>query len=314
VRSKDAQGLIKWWHGARPRTWGAAFAPVITGSAIAAHLGSFQFGLACLALVVALAMQIGVNYANDYSDGIRGTDASRVGPVRLVGQGLASPHEVKRAAWLAFLVGAVAGLILCLWSGQLWLIGVGALAIAAAWFYTGGSRPYGYLGLGEVVAFIFFGPVAVIGTSYTQSGQISSIEIWAGAAIGAFAAALVLVNNIRDITTDRESQKRTIAVLLGERNSRFVYATLLIFSFVCLLPIASRVGGSTWWAGLAALPAGFALREVTATFEREPATARVGRTGRPSRLIRALTLTSASEMVYAIGLAIALVFGLTILN
>ncbi len=288
-RSFARGDLRNWWLGARPRTWGAAFAPVIAGSAVAAHAGAFDFALASLALAVALALQIGVNYANDYSDGIRGTDQNRIGPVRLVGQGLAKPSSVKAAAWLAFLVGAIAGLALSVLSGQLWLLVVGGVAIAAAWFYTGGSRPYGYLGLGEVMAFLFFGPIAVLGTSYTQSGQVSVIAIWAGVAIGLFASALLLVNNIRDISTDKRSGKHTIAVKLGQRRAVGLYVLILALAFGCLLPIAIDSSLGVFIALLALIPA---LRASAGLLKP-----------------RALPLTSVSELVYAVGLAL----GLTIL-
>lgn len=283
------RGLAIWWHGARPRTWGAGFAPVITGCAIASTVSSLDVWLALLALIVALSLQVGVNYANDYSDGLRGTDQRRLGPVRLVGQGLATPRAVKRAAYLSFFIGAITGLSLSYLSGQLWLIAVGALAIVAAWFYTGGSHPYGYAGFGELVAFIFFGPVAVIGTSLTQSGQFQPSAIWGGVAMGLFAAALLLVNNIRDIETDKQSGKRTIAVALGLRHARLTYVVFLAIAFSCLVPISLELGGGAGLAVVAILPAGQAIRGLVTP--------------------KGLPLTSASELVYALGLA----FGLTLL-
>lgn len=283
-------GRAKWWHGARPRTWGAAFAPVIAGSAIGASEGAFNFGFAILALVVALSLQIGVNYANDYSDGVRGTDAKRVGPVRLVGQGLASPRSVKHAAWIAFLVGALAGVWLSAASGHLWLVAAGAVAILAAWFYTGGKHPYGYFGLGELIAFVFFGPVAVIGTSYAQTGLVTPLAIWAGVAIGLFAAALLLVNNIRDIRTDIQTGKRTIAVRLGQQRATWVYRLCLLVAFSCLVPMSLETSAAIYLAAIAIAPA---LRANSLLLK--PA---------------ALPLTSISELLYAIGLAAGLVISL----
>ena len=170
-----------------------------------------------LALVVSLALQVGVNYANDYSDGIRGTDATRVGPLRLVGSGLASPGAVRAAAFACFAVAAVAGLGLVLLTGFWWLLAVGAACIVAAWFYTGGRHPYGYLGLGELFVFVFFGLVAVGGTVYVQLGRVPLAGLVAGVAIGALACALLVVNNLRDLANDARAGKRTLATRIGDR-------------------------------------------------------------------------------------------------
>ena len=199
----------QWIAGARPRTLPAALAPVLVGTAVAMWDGGAVWGRALLALVVALALQVGVNYANDYSDGIRGTDAQRVGPVRLVGQGLAEPSSVKRAALLSFAVAGVAGLALVMVSGLWWLLLVGAAAIVAAWTYTGGPRPYGYAGLGEVFVFVFFGLVAVGGTAAVQVGFVSALAWVCGVAIGALSCAILVVNNLRDIPGDTVAGKRT---------------------------------------------------------------------------------------------------------
>jgi 1,4-dihydroxy-2-naphthoate octaprenyltransferase len=217
----------QWLAGARPRTLPAAVAPVLVGTAVAAWDAGAVWQRALLALVVALALQVGVNYANDYSDGVRGTDAERVGPVRLVGQGLAAPPAVKRAALLAFAVAGVAGLLLVALSGLWWLLLVGAAAIVAAWTYTGGPRPYGYAGLGEVFVFVFFGLVAVAGTAVTQSGVLSELAWLCGLGVGALSCAILVVNNLRDIPGDTAAGKRTLAVRLGDPTTRRLYAALV---------------------------------------------------------------------------------------
>jgi 1,4-dihydroxy-2-naphthoate octaprenyltransferase len=209
-----------WIAGARPRTLPAALAPVLVGTAVAMWDGGAVWDRALLALVVALALQVGVNYANDYSDGIRGTDAERVGPVRLVGQGLAEPAAVKRAALLSFAVAGAAGLVLVLLSGLWWLLLVGAAAIVAAWTYTGGPRPYGYAGLGEVFVFVFFGLVAVGGTAAVQVGFISALAWVCGLGVGALSCAILVVNNLRDIPGDTVAGKRTLAVRIGDPATR----------------------------------------------------------------------------------------------
>jgi len=209
-----------WIAGARPRTLPAALVPVLVGTAAAAGMSGDTNALKGLfiwrfvaALVVSLALQIGVNYANDYSDGIRGTDADRVGPMRLTGSGRKSPGAVKRAAFLSFGVAAVAGLSLAV-ATSWWLIAVGLLAIAAAWFYTGGPRPYGYAGLGEVFVFVFFGVVATTGSAFVQIERITPLTLLVSIPVGLFATALLVVNNLRDIPGDTESGKRTLAVRL----------------------------------------------------------------------------------------------------
>jgi 1,4-dihydroxy-2-naphthoate octaprenyltransferase len=217
-----------WVQGARPRTLPAAAAPVLVGTGAAAQLGEAHLGRAALALGVALALQVGVNYANDYSDGIRGTDVDRVGPLRLTASGTASPGTVKAAAFASFGVAALLGLALVVLTGQWWLLAVGAAAILAAWGYTGGRRPYGYRGLGEVGVFLFFGLVAVLGTTYTQADELSW-PAWVGAvSVGMLACALLMANNLRDVPTDALVGKRTLAVRLGENRSRRVYAVLVI--------------------------------------------------------------------------------------
>jgi 1,4-dihydroxy-2-naphthoate octaprenyltransferase len=245
-----------WISGARPRTLPAALAPVIAGTAVAGYAGTGWAGgavwwKATLALVVALALQIGVNYANDYSDGIRGTDADRVGPMRLVGSGRAAPRAVLIAAALSLAVAAAAGLVLAATTNW-WLLTVGAASLVAAWFYTGGKRPYGYLALGEVMVFVFFGLVAVVGTTYVQLERTPAATWYAGAGIGALACGILVVNNLRDIPTDRSAGKRTLAVLLGEDRTRGLYALLALGAAVAVVAVASE---TTWRAllGLAFL-------------------------------------------------------------
>ncbi len=217
----------QWIEGARLRTLPAAVAPVLVGTGAAAQLGSASVARALLAAGVALSLQVGVNFANDYSDGIRGTDLNRVGPMRLTASGAARPGQVRVAGLLALGVGAVLGLVLVALTGRWWLLVVGALAIAAAWFYTGGRRPYGYLGLGEVGVFVFFGLVAVLGTTYTQADRISWPAVAGAVGIGLLACALLTVNNIRDVPGDALSGKRTLAVRIGEHRARRVYVWLL---------------------------------------------------------------------------------------
>jgi 1,4-dihydroxy-2-naphthoate octaprenyltransferase len=227
-----------WILGARPRTLPAAMAPVLVGSALAFWEDSFSPLIAILALVVALALQVGVNYANDYSDGIRGTDNSRIGPVRLVGQGLASAKSVKNAALLSFLVAAVAGLTMTLITQIWWFIPIGALAVISAWYYTGGKNPYGYAGFGEVFVFVWFGLVAVIATTYAQAQHISIATIAYAVGAGALACALLVVNNLRDIPSDEKVGKKTLAVRLGDAKTRFLYVALIWVGFATNLLIA----------------------------------------------------------------------------
>jgi 1,4-dihydroxy-2-naphthoate octaprenyltransferase len=216
-----------------------AIAPVLAGCGAAAALGALHWPRVLLALTVALALVIGVNYANDYSDGIRGTDADRVGPMRLVGSGVAAPTAVRTAAVVCFTTAAVAGFVLVALAGQWWLLALGAAAIAAAWFYTGGRRPYGYAGMGELAVFLFFGPVAVLGTQYVLSGWISPGGVLAAVAVGALSAAVLVANNLRDIPTDAAVGKLTLPVRLGERRTRTLYIALVVVPFVVTLVLAA---------------------------------------------------------------------------
>ena len=226
-----------WIAGARPKTLGAAIAPVIVGTAFAGYdAESTNF---ILALLVALALQIGVNYANDYSDGVRGTDDDRVGPIRLVGSGLAKPGAVKRAAFLSFFVAAFAGLILSART-EWYLLIIGALAIIAAWTYTGGPKPYGYQALGEISVFIFFGLVATLGTYFVQVGSISWPVVLAAISMGLLATAILNVNNLRDLERDGKSGKRTLAVRLGAARTRALYRVTIFLPLLLSLVLLSQ--------------------------------------------------------------------------
>ncbi len=285
--------MAQWVEAARPRTLPAAIAPVLVGTGAAFTVESAHIGQAALALVVALALQVGVNYANDYSDGVRGTDDHRVGPFRLVGSGAAAPPTVKAAAWISFTVAALAGFVLVAWSGHWWLLGLGAAAVAAAWFYTGGSRPYGYRGLGEVSVFVFFGLVAVIGTTYVQVGHLVASSVIGAVAIGSLACAIMLANNLRDAPTDAETGKRTLAVYLGDRRTRVLYAILLAVPY--LLAVVLSAGGREW-SVLALLSAPMGVRTARTVLD--------GARGRD--LIPVLRDTGVTELLYAVLLTIGL--------
>jgi 1,4-dihydroxy-2-naphthoate octaprenyltransferase len=283
-----------WVEGARPRTLPAAVSPVLAGTGSAAYADAFVWWKALLALVVSLALQVGVNYANDYSDGIRGTDEHRVGPLRLVGSGLARPGQVRAAAFAAFGVAALAGLVLAATTSW-WLVVVGAAAIVAAWFYTGGAHPYGYHGLGEVFVFVFFGLVAVVGTAYVQVEEIRSDAVLAGCGVGALACAILVANNLRDIPTDRVSGKRTLAVVLGDAGTRAFYLVLVLVAAALAVVLAITV--SPWLLlGLLSLP--LAARAVNVV--------RSGAVG--PRLIPVLRDTGLTELAYAAGLLVGYLF------
>jgi 1,4-dihydroxy-2-naphthoate polyprenyltransferase len=227
-----------WAAGARPRTLPAAIVPVVVGTGVAVGYGRFSPWRAALALVVALALQIGVNYANDYSDGIRGTDERRVGPTRLVASGLAPPRQVLGAALGCFAVACGAGLVLAAVSSW-WLLLLGAAAVAAAWFYTGGRHPYGYRALGEVSVFLFFGLAAVAGTAYVQMDRMPWLAVAAAAPVGLLACALLVINNLRDIPTDTVTGKRTLAVVLGDHRTRVLYVACIVVPFLAAVAIAA---------------------------------------------------------------------------
>ena len=236
--------LSQWVGGARPRTLPTAVASVAVGTGLAVNGSSLMPVRALLALLVAIALQVGVNYANDYSDGIKGTDEARVGPVRLVGQRLAAPASVRLAAFLSFVVAAVLGVILVGLVGQWWLLLVGVASVAAAWLYTGGPSPYGYFGLGEVFVFVFFGLVPVVGTFYVQSLTVTASSVIASVAVGLLACAVLVTNNLRDIPTDTTSGKRTLAVRLGDSRTRLLYLVLVIGAGAATIIVAALL---SWW-------------------------------------------------------------------
>ncbi len=238
----------QWIQGARPRTLPTAVSPVLVGTGAAIGAGTVAPGRALLALLVAVALVIGVNFANDYSDGIRGTDDDRVGPLRLVGSRAAEATAVRTAAFVCFSVAGLAGLTLVSLSRQWWWIAVGVVCVAGAWFYTGGRRPYGYAGLGEVAVFVFFGPVAVLGTTVTQSGSVSAPAIIASVAVGLLTCAVLVANNLRDIEGDEVVGKRTLAVLLGATDTRRLYVALVALPF-----LLSALGALRSWPMLLAL-------------------------------------------------------------
>ena len=291
--------LAHWIAGARPRTLPAALSPVIVGGSIAylENGDAFNPWLLLASFVVALALQVGVNYSNDYSDGIRGTDDQRVGPVRLVGQKLAEPHLVKRAAFLSFGSGAIAGLAMVAMSHFYILIPVGISAIIAAWFYTGGTRPYGYAGLGEVFVFIYFGLVAVVGTSASQSGHISAISVLGGVGCGCLSTAILVVNNIRDIPNDTLAGKNTLAVKLGDSRSRSLFIALLVTAMLVVVVIA--LISNNHWSVLAITAFVFAWQPLTII--------RRGDQGRD--LIPALAGTGKLLLIYGLALGLGLLLG-----
>ena len=246
-----------WSAGARPRTLPAAVVPVVVGTAVASAQGTVIWWRAIAALVASLAIQVGTNYANDYHDGIRGTDDARVGPVRLVASGLAAPAAVKRAALLAFGVAAVAGLALAA-ATTWWLILVGGLCFAAAWLYTGGPRPYGYYGFGELFVFVFFGLVATVGSAYVHTQRITGLAVLAAVPVGLLATALLVVNNLRDIPTDKVAGKKTLAVRLGDGATRRLYSACLVLAVGT--PLVMTV--SRPWAFIGVLAAVAAVRPI----------------------------------------------------
>jgi 1,4-dihydroxy-2-naphthoate polyprenyltransferase len=283
--------FAQWMEGARPRTLPNAVAPVIAGTGAAAWLHSAVWWKALLALAVAVALIIGVNYANDYSDGIRGTDDKRAGPVRLVGQRLAAPRSVLTAAIVSLTVGATAGLVLALLSAP-WLIAVGAACIAGAWLYTGGSKPYGYAGFGEVAVFVFFGLTAVLGTQYTQAMRVDWVGLALAVSVGSLSSSVLVANNLRDIPTDAQSSKITLAVRLGDARTRVLYQALLAIAGVLTLVLMA----ATPWCAVGFVATPLALRA-----------ARPVRSGRGGReLIPVLRDTGLTMVVWAIAVSAAL--------
>lgn len=310
--------LGQWVEGARPRTLPASIAPVLVGTGYAFWQDSFHWALAGLAMIVALALQVGVNYSNDYSDGVRGTDDARVGPVRLVGQGLAPAKTVLRAALLSFAIAGVAGFAAVAITGEWWLLLVGAAAIAAAWFYTGGPKPYGYAGLGELFVFVFFGLVATGGTAYLQLPHfpfsVTGTPVVLGLSLGGWihllfislpmgllAVAILIANNLRDIPGDTAAGKRTLAVRLGDKRTRVFYQATVVLAFASLGLIA--------WIG-----AYYALIALVATiFAIKPI--KVIRSGAVGRdLIAVLAGTGRLQLVFGVLLAIGLALSYTLMH
>ncbi|MFI6522829.1 1,4-dihydroxy-2-naphthoate polyprenyltransferase [Spirillospora sp. NPDC050679] len=283
--------LSQWVAGSRPRTLPASLVPVVVGTGVAIGEGHAVWWRAALAAFVALILQIGVNYSNDYSDGVRGTDEDRVGPLRLVGSRVAKPKQVLAAALLCFALAGVAGLVLAAVTTW-WLLLIGAAAILAAWFYTGGKTPYGYRALGEISVFVFFGLVAVVGTVYVQTETLPW-EAWAAAVpVGLLACAMLVVNNLRDIPTDRESDKRTLAVVLGDKWTRILYSACVSLPYTFVLALAAPHP----WVLLALLSAPLSV----------PPTQKVLNGANGPYLIPVLGETGRLQMVYGVLLAVGL--------
>jgi len=288
-------GWKKWVLGSRPRTLPAAVVPVMVGAACASADSPVWWRVS-LALLVSLALQVGVNYANDYSDGIKGTDADRVGPLRLVGSGVASASSVKRAAFIAFGVAGVAGLSLAFMT-TFWLLLVGACAIVAAWTYTGGPRPYGYAGLGEVFVFVFFGVVATVGTQYVMSETLTTPGWVASIAVGAYACALLVVNNLRDIPGDTEVGKRTLAVKMGDARTRQFFAVLVVLAT-----------GSIVWVGVITQPV--AMAGLVGVIATRPALNDIAKGLKGRDLIPVLGAVGRAQLILAVTFTAGIYFAL----
>jgi len=283
-----------WIKGARPRTLPAAIAPVAVGTACVSveANATANWSNAIFALIVSLALQVAVNYANDYSDGVRGTDDKRVGPLRLVGSGAKTASAVKRAAFFSFGVAAIFGLILALLT-TLWLLVVGVLCILAGWFYTGGKKPYGYFGLGEVFVFVFFGVVATTGTTFVIIEKLTATSFTASLVVGALACALLAVNNLRDIDGDTLARKRTLAVRLGDKKARSFFVSLFLVALLAIFVLALSYPLAL--LGLVGLGSAFtSIKRV-----------RSGAVG--SELISVLSMTGRTQILTAITLSIGLI-------
>ncbi|MDP5087954.1 MAG: 1,4-dihydroxy-2-naphthoate polyprenyltransferase [Ilumatobacteraceae bacterium] len=290
---RDSTNL--WIQGARPKTLPAAIAPVVVGSACAHLENSMQNNWlnSVFALIVSLALQVAVNFANDYSDGIRGTDKDRVGPLRLVGSGAKKPADVKKATFLAFGVAAVFGFVLAATTSW-WLLLVGVLCFFAGWFYTGGKHPYGYLGFGEVFVFIFFGVVATMGTTFVINQQLTLVSFLASVVVGCLACALLAVNNLRDIAGDATSNKRTLAVRIGESGARKFYILLFIVAGCAVVSIALLHPAAV----IAMLGLAAAIKPIRCVYS--------GATG--ADLINVLVMTGRVQILVAIALSVGLLF------
>lgn len=284
--------ISDWVTGARVRTLPLAFSPVILGSAIAGSIDRFDPLIALLALLVAVFLQLGVNYSNDYSDGVRGTDEFRVGPPRLTGSGTVEAKKVLRVAFGFFALAALSGLAIVVLTAQWWLLLVGVLAILAAWYYTGGKDPYGYAGLGELSVFIFFGPVATLGTSYAQTLVFQADALIAGVGLGSLAAAVLVTNNIRDLETDKQAGKRTLAVFMGSKASKSLYLVLIWLPMIITLPyvLAYPAAVLSWLVMLLVIPLSLLVPSAKG----------------PKELILALKLTSYASVAWAVTLAIGI--------
>ena len=291
----NKKNIRLWIEGARLRTLPLAIAPVAIGAGAADAMQRFDLLLTALALGVALFLQIGVNFANDYSDGIRGTDDKRVGPLRLTGSKSVKPESVKTAAMFFFILAAASGFEIVVTTGQWWLIAVGLLSIVAAWFYTGGKNPYGYAGFGEIAVFVFFGLVATIGTAYVQIGFVDLNSVLGGIAAGSFAAAVLMVNNIRDLETDKVSSKKTLAVRMGAKWAKRLFIFMIWFPFVVLVYFS--------------LLYPISLLAYAALFLVAPATLIVLTAKSAKELVLVLKLTSFASLTYALLLTLGLVVG-----
>jgi 1,4-dihydroxy-2-naphthoate octaprenyltransferase len=291
----NKKNIRLWIEGARLRTLPLAIAPVAIGAGAADAMQRFDLLLSALALGVALFLQIGVNFANDYSDGIRGTDDKRVGPLRLTGSKSVKPESVKTAAMFFFILAAASGFEIVVTTGQWWLIAVGLLSIVAAWFYTGGKNPYGYAGFGEIAVFVFFGLVATIGTAYIQIGFVDLNSVLGGIAAGSLAAAVLMVNNIRDLETDKVSSKKTLAVRMGAKWAKRLFIFMIWFPFVVLVYFS--------------LLYPISLLAFAAIFLVAPATLIVLTAKSAKELVLVLKLTSFASLTYALLLTLGLVVG-----
>jgi 1,4-dihydroxy-2-naphthoate octaprenyltransferase len=283
-----------WWSAIRPATLAASVAPVLAGTAIAVHEGGPRLGAGLLALLVGVAMQVGVNFANDYSDHMRGADRARVGPVRAASSGIVQPDHVKRAAIAAFAVAALAGLVLSVTTDPRLLL-VGVACLLAGWLYTGGPRPYGYLGLGEVFVFIFFGLVATVGTVFVETLRVTPLAILAGCAMGCLATAILVLNNLRDLDTDRAAGKRTLATRIGRGPT-----LILLLALVCVAFAVPIVVFTTKLAAVTVMAVHFAIPIAAVPVRTAFAT-----TAAPA-LVRALKRMAVAELAYALLLALGL--------
>jgi 1,4-dihydroxy-2-naphthoate octaprenyltransferase len=283
-----------WWSAVRPATLAASVAPVLAGTAIAVHEGGPRIGAGLLALLVGLAMQLGVNFANDYSDHVRGADKARVGPLRAASSGVVGPDRVKWAAGAAFAVAALAGLVLSLVTDPRLLV-VGVACLLAGWLYTGGPRPYGYLGLGEVFVFLFFGLVATVGTVYVETLRVTPLAVLVGCAMGCLATAILVLNNLRDMETDRAAGKRTLATRIGRGPTLVLLLVLVCFAFaVPIVVFMTKLASVTVMLVHFAIPvAAVPVRIAFATTA-------------PPALVRALKRMAMAEVAYALLLTLGL--------